>query len=154
MRTSDHVPDRGGFGASSGNLAFLPGAIADHLTSAGGCCGVDRQMSSLRWLAAGATGTYGTVSDTLQPLAEVSASCRVTQALPKRGYAHRGILAQRRLADSGFVCFGEPLATPFRKSQAGCSFQAQESGNSLTVLVQRRCHQIFAACWSNASLHS
>jgi len=44
-------------------LDFLPGAIADHLTSFGGQLtnGKSGQMSSLRWLEAGATGSYGTV---------------------------------------------------------------------------------------------
>jgi len=42
-------------------LRFLPGAIADHLTSAGGALTDSGQMSVLRWLEAGATGSYGTV---------------------------------------------------------------------------------------------
>jgi uncharacterized protein (TIGR03790 family) len=40
---------------------FVPGAVADHLTSFGGMLTDSSQMSSLRWLEAGATGTYGTV---------------------------------------------------------------------------------------------
>ncbi|HEY0339970.1 MAG TPA: TIGR03790 family protein, partial [Steroidobacteraceae bacterium] len=40
---------------------FLPGAIADHLTSFGGLLTDSPQMSSLEWLNAGATGSYGTV---------------------------------------------------------------------------------------------
>jgi len=50
-----------------GTLGFVPGALADHLTSFGGdLLGDDRaggQMSSLRWLEAGATASYGTVSE-------------------------------------------------------------------------------------------
>lgn len=42
-------------------LGFRPGAIADHLTSAGGKLTRSGQMSSLNWLEAGATGSYGTV---------------------------------------------------------------------------------------------
>ncbi len=46
-------------------LKFLPGAVADHLTSAGGRMPKGKtergQMSALRWLEAGATGSYGTV---------------------------------------------------------------------------------------------
>ena len=42
-------------------LDFLPGALADHLTSAGGQLTDSSQMSSLRWLEAGATASYGTV---------------------------------------------------------------------------------------------
>lgn len=44
-------------------LTFLPGAIADHLTSFGGDLLGKSQMSSLRWLEAGATASYGTVSE-------------------------------------------------------------------------------------------
>jgi uncharacterized protein (TIGR03790 family) len=44
-------------------LTFVPGALADHLTSLGGDLLGDAQMSSLRWLDAGATASYGTVSE-------------------------------------------------------------------------------------------
>jgi uncharacterized protein (TIGR03790 family) len=40
---------------------FRPGAVADHLTSFGGKLTDSPQMSALRWLEAGATGSYGTV---------------------------------------------------------------------------------------------
>jgi uncharacterized protein (TIGR03790 family) len=42
-------------------LHFLPGAIADHLTSTGGVLTGQDQMSVLRWLEAGATASYGAV---------------------------------------------------------------------------------------------
>lgn len=44
-------------------VRFLPGALADHLTSFGGDLLGKDQMSSLRWLEAGATASYGTVSE-------------------------------------------------------------------------------------------
>ncbi len=44
-------------------LRFLPGALADHLTSYGGDLLGSSQMSSLQWLDAGATASYGTVSE-------------------------------------------------------------------------------------------
>jgi len=40
---------------------YRPGAVADHLTSFGGQLTDSSQMSALRWLEAGATGSYGTV---------------------------------------------------------------------------------------------
>lgn len=44
------------------NNKYLPGAIADHLTSFGGQgIGYNGQMKAFRWLEAGATGSYGTV---------------------------------------------------------------------------------------------
>ncbi len=44
-----------------GSNRYLPGAMADHLTSSGGQLTNSRQMSALRWLDAGATASYGTV---------------------------------------------------------------------------------------------
>ncbi len=54
---------------------YLPGAIADHLTSSGGKLFGHRQMSLLRWLDAGATASYGTV---VEP-------CAFTQKFPNPG---------------------------------------------------------------------
>jgi uncharacterized protein (TIGR03790 family) len=51
-------------------LKVRPGAIADHLTSAGGQLTDSGQMSSLRWLEAGATGSYGTVVEPCNHLAK------------------------------------------------------------------------------------
>ncbi|HVP32971.1 MAG TPA: TIGR03790 family protein [Steroidobacteraceae bacterium] len=44
-------------------LGFRAGAVADHLTSTGGVLEAHEQMSILDWLAQGATGSYGTVSE-------------------------------------------------------------------------------------------
>jgi len=44
-------------------LSFLPGAVADHLTSTGGQLDGLRQMSALEWLRQGATASYGSVSE-------------------------------------------------------------------------------------------
>ncbi|RLW56349.1 MAG: hypothetical protein B6D69_02335, partial [gamma proteobacterium symbiont of Stewartia floridana] len=51
-------------------LKFLPGAIADHLTSSGGVLSGSKQMSALRWLEAGATGSFGTVVEPCNHLAK------------------------------------------------------------------------------------
>lgn len=45
-------------------LRFVPGALADHLTSYGGRLGDPRgQSSALAWIEAGATASHGTVSE-------------------------------------------------------------------------------------------
>ncbi|MBX9715669.1 MAG: TIGR03790 family protein, partial [Burkholderiaceae bacterium] len=45
-------------------LQWVPGGLADHLTSFGGRLdGKYGQMSALEWIASGATGSYGTVSE-------------------------------------------------------------------------------------------
>src|SRR5690625_781412 len=52
---------------------FLPGALADHLTSLGGQLTGSSQMSALRWLDAGATASYGTVVEPCNMLDKVPA---------------------------------------------------------------------------------
>lgn len=93
-------------------LSFLPGAVADHLTSAGGVLNGTRQMSSLRWIEAGATGSYGAV---VEP-------CNI---LPK--FPHPGIVMDRYLSGETLIeaywksvampgqgiFIGEPLAKPY-----------------------------------------
>jgi len=44
-------------------LRFIPGAVADHLTSMGGILNQTAQTTALHWIRAGATGSYGTVTE-------------------------------------------------------------------------------------------
>ena len=96
-------------------LTFMPGAIADHLTSAGGILYNEGQMSSLKWLEAGATGTYGSVSE----------PCNYWQKFsnPKVLVGH--YLAGETLIEAYWksvywptqgLFIGEPLAAPFYKT--------------------------------------
>ena len=94
---------------------FLPGAIADHLTSAGGKLTTGgHQMSSLRWLEAGATGSYGAVSE----------PCNFPQKFPRPDIVIGRYLNGETLLESYWksvewpgqgVFIGEPLAAPFRE---------------------------------------
>jgi uncharacterized protein (TIGR03790 family) len=93
---------------------FLPGAIADHLTSSGGQLTESKQMSSLRWLEAGATGSYGTV---VEP-------CAFTQKFPRPDIVINRYLNGETLLEAYWksvawpgqgVFIGEPLAAPFRE---------------------------------------
>lgn len=91
---------------------FLPGAVADHLTSGGGNLIGGKQMSILEWIAAGATGSYGTVTE----------PCNYVQKFP-----HPAILMHFYLNGSSLLeaywksvawpgqglFVGEPLAKPF-----------------------------------------
>ncbi len=96
---------------------FRPGAIADHLTSAGGELIGSSQMSSLEWLSAGATGSYGAVAE----------PCNFLQKFPVPAIViHRYLLGEplieaywKSVAWPGQGVFiGEPLARPFAaKSQ-------------------------------------
>lgn len=91
---------------------FLPGAMADHLTSSGGRLTDSRQMSSLRWLEAGATGSYGTVVEPCNHLAK----------FPHPGIAISRYLQGETLIEAYWksvarpgegIFIGEPLARPF-----------------------------------------
>jgi uncharacterized protein (TIGR03790 family) len=92
---------------------YLPGAIADHLTSAGGVLDGSGQMSSLRWLEAGATGSYGSV---VEP-------CAFPQKFPRPDIVINRYLNGETLLAAYWksvawpgqgVFIGEPLAAPFR----------------------------------------
>lgn len=95
-------------------LEFLPGALADHLTSNGGDLLGSQQMSSLRWLDAGATASYGTVSE----------PCNYWQKFPNPQVLLRHYLAGETAIEAYWkslawpaqgVVIGEPLAAPYRR---------------------------------------
>ena len=96
-------------------VRFVPGALADHLTSAGGVLdGSQPQMTALDWIAAGATASYGSVSE----------PCAHLQKFP-----HPQVLLLYYLAGSTALeaywksvawpqqglFIGEPLAAPFMR---------------------------------------
>jgi uncharacterized protein (TIGR03790 family) len=91
---------------------FLPGAIADHLTSTAGDLLHTHQMSSLRWLQAGATGSYGSVTE----------PCNFTAKFPNPAIVLKHYLAGDTLIEAYWksvampgqgLFIGEPLARPF-----------------------------------------
>lgn len=91
---------------------FIPGAIADHLTSFGGQLTNSKQMSSLRWLEKGATGSYGTV---VEP-------CNFPQKFSHPGIVMKHYLKGDTLLEAYWksvawpgqgIFIGEPLARPF-----------------------------------------
>jgi uncharacterized protein (TIGR03790 family) len=91
---------------------YLPGAIADHLTSAGGRLDGTKQMSSLRWLEAGATGSYGTVAEPCNLLAKFP-DPGVLMARYLRGNTLIEAYWKSVLMPGEGVFIGEPLARPF-----------------------------------------
>lgn len=95
-------------------IGFLPGAMADHLTSAGGRLINSPQMSALAWLEAGATGSYGTV---VEP-------CNFPQKFPDPAIAMAHYLDGETLIEAYWksvvwpgqgIFIGEPLARPYAK---------------------------------------
>ncbi len=95
-------------------LRFMPGALADHLTSFGGDLLAEGQMSSLRWLDAGATASYGTVSE----------PCNYWQKFPNPAVLLRSYLSGASAIESYWrsvawpaqgVFIGEALAAPYKQ---------------------------------------
>ncbi len=107
-------------------LEFIPGAIADHLTSAGGVLPAKGQasqlsldpasrrgqMSAIEWLRAGATGSFGTV---VEP-------CNLLGKFPHPGVVMESYLRGATLIEAYWrsvampgegIFVGEPLASPF-----------------------------------------
>ena len=93
-------------------LHFMPGALADHLTSTGGDLLGKGQMSSLRWLEAGATASYGTVSE----------PCNHWQKFPQPAVLLKHYLSGATAIEAYWksvawpaqgVFIGEPLAAPY-----------------------------------------
>jgi uncharacterized protein (TIGR03790 family) len=104
-----HVPD-------IDTNSYLPGAIADHLTSTGGM-GIRRagQMKAFRWLENGVTGSYGAV---IEP-------CNFPEKFPNPqvlipSYTHGDSLIEaywKSVQQPGEGLFiGEPLARPWSKT--------------------------------------
>ncbi len=99
-----------------GRIHFLPGAVADHLTSTGGVLAGGSQMSALAWLDQGATASYGTVSE----------PCNNLQKFPNvevllRHYARGETILEaywKSVDMPGQGLFiGEPLARPYAVSR-------------------------------------
>jgi uncharacterized protein (TIGR03790 family) len=110
---------------------FLPGAVADHLTSYGGMLTDSPQMSSLRWLEAGATGSYGTV---VEP-------CNMLGKFPNVAVLVAHYLGGETLIESYWksvlmpgqgVFIGEPLAAPFAAATAA-TVPVKKRSNSRTT---------------------
>ena len=95
-----------------GTNAYRPGAICDHLTSYGGQVPNSGQMSALRWLEAGCTGSYGTV---VEP-------CNFPTKFPRTSVLLKHYFRGEPLIEAYWksvsmpgegLFIGEPLARPF-----------------------------------------
>jgi uncharacterized protein (TIGR03790 family) len=96
--------------------AYLPGAVADHLTSLAGVtepgANTGGQMPATAWLRAGATGTYGTVEE----------PCNLPDKFPRASVLVRRYAAGDTLIEAYWKSvrtpgqgnfYGEPLARPW-----------------------------------------
>lgn len=98
------------------SVRFVPGALADHLTSTGGVLdGSSPQMSALAWIAAGATASHGTVSE---PCARPEKFPHPQVLLLSYLHGSTAIEAYWRsvACPQQSVFIGEPLAAPFARA--------------------------------------
>ena len=94
-----------------GRNTFLPGAIGEHLTSAGGMLTDSYQMSILRWLEAGATASYGTVVEPCNFTEKFSNPLTLLASLERGDSVIEAYWKSVSMPGQG-VFVGEPLATP------------------------------------------
>ena len=93
--------------------AFVPGAMADSLTSfAGALCQASGQTSLLVFLDAGATGSYGTVVEPCNYLEKFPSP--ETYFYQSRGFSLAECYYQGITNPYQGLLVGEPLAAPFK----------------------------------------
>jgi uncharacterized protein (TIGR03790 family) len=95
-------------------ITFLPGAVADHLTSTGGVLEGGRQMSALEWLRQGATASYGSVSEPCNFLAKFPDPAIFLDHY-LRGEALLPAYWKSVAMPGQGLFIGEPLARPFAR---------------------------------------
>lgn len=96
-------------------LQWLPGALADHLTSFGGALDErSGQMSALAWIAAGATASYGTVSEPCNHLQKFPHPQVLLQTYARGATALEAYWKSVAWPQQGLF-IGEPLAAPFAR---------------------------------------
>ena len=93
-------------------LTFMPGALADHLTSTGGDLLDKAQMSNLKWLEAGATASYGSVSEPCNYWQKFSNSSVLLAHYLSGETAVEAYWKSVAWPSQG-VFIGEPLAAPY-----------------------------------------
>jgi uncharacterized protein (TIGR03790 family) len=94
------------------HLRFRAGAVADHLTSSGGVLEGGGQMSALAWIQAGATASYGSVSE----------PCNFPEKFPNVSVLFEHLTQGETVLEAYWksvampgqgLFIGEPLARPF-----------------------------------------
>lgn len=98
-------------------IGFLPGALADHLTSFGGV--LDRphgQMTVLSWIDAGATASYGTTSEPCAHLQKFPNPQALVLFYSQGATALEAYWKSVAWPQQGLFV-GEPLAAPFSRDE-------------------------------------
>jgi uncharacterized protein (TIGR03790 family) len=121
---------------------YLPGAVADHVTSFGGQIPTSGQMSAAAWLAAGATGSFGTV---VEP-------CNYTNKFPDTRVLLRRYFRGASLLEAYWksvawpgegIFIGEPLAKPW--GSTSIELDGAKLTIRTTLLDPKKTYQLEAA---------
>ena len=100
-------------------IGFLPGALADHLTSFGGVLDPSHgQMTVLSWIDAGATASYGTTSEPCSHLQKFPDPQALLLFYVQGATALEAYWKSVRWPQQGLFV-GEPLAAPFSRATGG-----------------------------------
>ena len=91
---------------------YVPGALADHLTSSGGDLFGTDQMSALRWLEAGVTASYGTVTEPCSYAEKFPTASVLVKNYFVGNTSLEAYTKSVRWPSQG-VFVGDPLARPF-----------------------------------------
>ncbi len=133
--------------ANVGEIAtntYIPGAVADHLTSYGGQIPDSGQMSIIKWLEAGATASYGTV---VEPCNYPQKFPDTTVLLPNYFRGQTIIEAYwKSVAWPGEGIFvGEPLARPWGASTVEWDPDDMSLTITTTLLDPAKTYQLSAS---------
>ncbi|MDB6017423.1 MAG: hypothetical protein JWR19_1912 [Pedosphaera sp.] len=111
--------ENGSYSANLSPNAFIPGAMADNLTSFGGQIfqGTAGQTTLLSFLAVGASGSYGTVTEPCNYLVKFPSSENFFYQA--RGFSLAECYYQSVINPYQGMVAGEPLAAPFAQSASG-----------------------------------
>ena len=135
---------------------YVPGALADHLTSFGGDLLATSQMSVLDWIRAGGTASYGTVTE---PTATPAKFPQPVVWVSQYFYGNTALEAYNKsvLVPYQGVFVGEPLARPFGTKAyfahgvLSITTSILKQGVSYALIAGRSCSGPFTTLQSNIS---
>jgi uncharacterized protein (TIGR03790 family) len=136
---------------------YVPGALADHLTSFGGDLLATSQMSILDWIRAGATASYGTVTE---PTANPSKFPQPAVLVSQYFYGNTALEAYNKsvLGPYQGVFVGEPLARPFgtkayfARGVLSIETSILKKGIPYSLIAGKSCSGPFTTLQSNISV--
>ncbi len=136
---------------------YLPGAVADHLTSFGGALLERVQMSVLDWLQAGVTASYGTVTEPSSDYRKFPQASVLVNTYFSGNTVVEAYTKSVELPTQG-VFVGDPLARPFGTraflTKKGLSIKTSilEPGVKYSLLAGHSCSGPFSTLQSDISI--